>query len=135
MGLKDQAKRLKDARSRTSADAVESEEPAEEVGQDADFDDAEPDQDGDTRELGLKSIGEAAIEGAGLRTRKGKIGKLRVAKAAVNPVATAGKVAKGVSAEVARQGREIKKTGFTGRSATLEPVEPSSQDDDSADTA
>jgi len=135
MGLKDKAEWLKDVTSRTSSDADEGEQLSDEVEQEPKSVDAERDEHGDTRELGPKALGEAAIEAAGLRNRKGKISKLRVAKAAITPASTAGKVAKGVGAEVVRQSREIKNQGLAGRSEERKPTEPPLLDDDPTESA
>lgn len=84
MGLRDRAKGLKDAAAE-GADRLRQGE----LLQQADF----------------QLLKEAAIEASGVTSRKGEVKRWRVARAAVNPGATASRVVRGVGTEAVRQFR------------------------------
>lgn len=58
------------------------------------------------RDLDLRALADSLTASAGVRDSNGQIKRWRVVKAAANPRATAGKVARGLGREVLRRRRE-----------------------------
>lgn len=101
MGLRDRVERAKQAAAAAVRDDERVSNAAEKARNMAD----ELSQHEAVRDLDLAAVREAAVDSSGLTNRHGKMGKARMARAAINPMGTAASVGKGVGKEILRQRR------------------------------